>query len=290
MAHRFQSELYHALLLDAPAEQLLVAADLGIGLLDLIQAHAFAHLVQVFERCGFVALGLFVAGLGIVEVDLRQAERRVNRFHRGIVGSLAQRFVGFVKTAPYITYAGDTAAFTCIPLIGAGVIVVAGELDVLRLVGPPEAVGHQAGIITGITVDTAVMGLDAVAPVDTGLLVPIGESGRLITRLRIDDGFRHVVLTLVACHGIASRRVHRIAVDQLQRRLDTAVTRCAAACHAGHGACQQTARAAQPRITARAAPPSPDGLLVPGLQPYALIRGHVTREFVGLFRVLIEIV
>ena len=53
---------------------------------------------------------------------------------------------------------------------------------------------------------------------------------------------------------------------------------------------EQTACAAQPRITARAAPPSPDGLLVPGLQPYALIRGHVTREFVGLFRVLIEIV
>ena len=113
--------------------------------------------------------------------------------------------------------------------------------------------------------------------------------------MRVDDGFRHVVLTLVACHGIASGRVHGIAVYQFQRRLDTAVslvndTRCAAACHAGHGACQQTSGAAKPRITARAAPPAPDGLLVPGLQPYALIRGHVTRELIGLFRILVEIV
>ena len=295
MAHRFQSELYHAFFLDAPAEQLLVPFDFGVSDLDLFQSDTCAHLVQVFERCGLVALGLFVAGLGVVEIDFRQAEGRINRLHRSVILGFAQRLVGFEQTAPYIAYAGDTAAFTSIPLIGASIVVVAGELDILRLVGPPETVGYEAGVITGIAVDTTVVGLDAVAPVDTGLFVPFGEAGGLITRLRVDDGFRHVVLTLVACHGIASGRVHGIAVYQFQRRLDTAVslvndTRCAAACHAGHGACQQTSGAAKPRITARAAPPAPDGLLVPGLQPYALIRGHVTRELIGLFRILVEIV
>ena len=115
--------------------------------------------VQVFERCGLVALGLFVAGLGVVEIDFRQAEGRINRLHRSVILGFAQRLVGFEQTAPYIAYAGDTAAFTSIPLIGASIVVVAGELDILRLVGPPETVGYEAGVITGIAVDTTVVGL-----------------------------------------------------------------------------------------------------------------------------------
>lgn len=93
VAHRFQSELYHAFFLDAPAEQLLVPFDFGVSDLDLFQSDTCAYPVQVFERCGLVALGLFVAGLGVVEIDFRQAEGRINRLHRSVILGFAQRLL-----------------------------------------------------------------------------------------------------------------------------------------------------------------------------------------------------
>ena len=319
VAHRLHAEFAPALLEDEPAEPFLaglgdagdgggavriVEVDLRIGRLDAVEAAALAHLVEVEDGLCDVAVGLLVAGLGIVEVDLGETEGGIDIAGRAReVGTGGEGGVGLVPAAAGVADPVEGGGLELRHGNRRGSALVARPAAFDLVARPVEAVRDDAGIEAGVAVDGAGVGLEGRCPVGVDGLgvvaLPVGGGAGVagvVAGSRVHDGLGEVVeaaALLITEDRIAARGllVHGVGVHHLEgRRIglehvvgggDVGIAEI------GDGAVHEGARGADPGgetavvVADAEVPPAPDGLAVPALEEDVLVSGGGFLEVVG---------